>query len=224
MDSEEVIGKSICNSKAGFTLLEVVLSIAIMLVMTTMMMNGFAATMTYSFHTSVYASTAASNYSKAIGVIAKNSQKGVNAYATMGKGTPGCVDTDLRYLQSTTALADVGTLKLNVQVFREDGGADMVSGASVGDFSVGRINANQESWGGASDADGSFADNRTSFYYLPAQMGDEYDAAVANNHGKFRVFYKPTGSDKGYYWVDTTLLTPGQPIPASAWVSSNKIA
>ena len=42
-------------SKIGFTLLEVILSVAIMLILTTMMMNGFAATMSYSYHTSVFA-------------------------------------------------------------------------------------------------------------------------------------------------------------------------
>ena len=51
------------NNIQGFTLLETLLSVAIMVIMSTMLLNGFAATMGYSYHTSVYTKSAASNYS-----------------------------------------------------------------------------------------------------------------------------------------------------------------
>ena len=198
------------GSKAGFTLLEVILSIAIMLIMTTMMMNGFAATMTYSYHTSIYSNTAGSNYSTAIKAIADNSKLGKGAYASLGKGTTA--DANLKTMVASQAITGVGTIKLSVQEFRAAGGAGSASG-----YSVAGINTNLENWG---DVDGSYANNRTSFYYLPAQMGDPYTNGT-NNHGRFRVFYKNSGANQGYYWIDTKIVDDnGGVVPASAWTSA----
>lgn len=54
----------------GFTLLETLLSVAIMVIISTMLLNGFAATMGYSYHTSVYSKAAAVNYSKSMSTLA----------------------------------------------------------------------------------------------------------------------------------------------------------
>jgi len=53
----------------GFTLLETILSVAIMVIISTMLLNGFAATMGYSYHTSVYTKSAAANYSASMNTL-----------------------------------------------------------------------------------------------------------------------------------------------------------
>ncbi|SCW36190.1 prepilin-type N-terminal cleavage/methylation domain-containing protein [Ruminococcaceae bacterium YRB3002] len=183
-------------SKAGFTLLEVVLSVAIMLILTTMMMNGFAATVSYSYHTSVFATTAGTNYKTAISQVGKNSQQGKSAYTTMGKGYTGVSDDDCKTIKIPQALAGYKAQDLNVQLYRENGGA--AAAQSYG------FKAEVESYGDT--ADGTYANNRTSFYYYPKLITVNNDETT---RGKVIVYYMPAGDDyggphtEGYYWVDT---------------------
>ena len=143
-------------SKVGFTLLEVVLSIAIMLILTTMMMNGFAATMSYSYHTSVFATTAASNYATAIGKVANNSSQGKAAYQTLGLGYSG------------VGASDVATINFKPQ--------------------------GKENYGEA--ADGTYANNRTAFYYYPKYNRNGTDETT---RGHIEIWKFGTE----YWWYDT---------------------
>ena len=50
------------SNKKGFTLVETLLATFILVVVSTMLVNGFIATMGYSYQTSVYSKSGANNY------------------------------------------------------------------------------------------------------------------------------------------------------------------
>lgn len=189
--------------KRGFTLLEVVLAIAIMLVLTTMMMNGFAATMSYSYHTSVYARTAASNYATAVSNLGVYSKLDKAAYEVMGAGY-GSFDTydmgSIRmYGKNPSGGATVPVEDFNIQLFREYKGFTTDAGFS----------SQKENYT-TGDDDGSYSNNRTSFYYLPTYLRNGADETT---RGKVIIYYVPQDTtfahwgtkkfNKGYYWYDS---------------------
>ena len=183
-------------SKKGFTLLEVILSVAIMLILTTMMMNGFAATMSYSYHTSVYASTAASNYSNALNNIGANSAQERGAYKTMGPGYGSITEADCKKIEFSQEVVGIGSKELSIQVYRENGGAQKVSNISSSDFAGYRSEV--ENYGDA--ADGTYSNNRTAFYYYP-----KYIRNGTREDTRGLVWIKNYGSADSpeYWWYDT---------------------
>jgi len=172
-------------AKVGFTLLEVILSVAIMLVLTTMMMNGFAATMSYSYHTSVFASTAGSNYADAITNVATNSASGRGAYTTMGPGYGSITDNDCKKIHFSQAIAGTGQQDINVQMYRENGGAS--------DANSHAYRSEAEDYGEA--ADGTYANNRTAFYYYPKYIKN---GSRENTRGKISIYQ--FGDE--FWWYD----------------------
>lgn len=174
-------------SKVGFTLLEVVLSIAIMLILTTMMMNGFAATMSYSYHTSVFATTAASNYATAIGKVANNSSQGKAAYQTLGLGYSGVGASDVATINfKPQGAASIAAQDISIQLYRENGGAGVAS--TVG------FQSQKENYG--ETADGTYANNRTAFYYYPKYNRNGTDETT---RGHIEIWKFGTE----YWWYDT---------------------
>jgi len=173
-------------SKKGFTLLEVILSVAIMLVLTTMMMNGFAATMSYSYHTSVYASTASSNYKTALTNVGKNSSEGRSAYTHMGKGYTGVSDTSLKKIKFDQVISGATGQEISIQLYRENGGASSAKSHGYRD--------QVEQYGDA--ADGTYSNNRTAFYYLPKYIRN---GTIEATRGK--IYILKDGSE--YWWYDT---------------------
>lgn len=179
-------------SKKGFTLLEVILSVAIMLILTTMMMNGFAATMSYSYHTSVYASTAASNYSSALSKLAAKSKAGMDsAYADMGKDS---TKTGVISIARTNAGYNNPSAykNLKIEVYRENGGAE--SAKTHG------YRSQVEDYGDT--ADGTYSNNRSSFFYYPNYITT---STTSTDRGALRVYKY---SD-GYWWCRKTVGTGG---------------
>lgn len=61
------------KNKKGFTLLEVMLAVAILIIATSMILSGFLATFSYSNNTTVFAKLGASNYSKSVQSLASMS-------------------------------------------------------------------------------------------------------------------------------------------------------
>lgn len=59
------------TNKCGFTLVETLLATFILVVISTMLINGFIATMGYSYQTSVYAKSGAKNYEACMDKVAK---------------------------------------------------------------------------------------------------------------------------------------------------------
>ena len=63
-------------SRKGFTLVETLLATFILVVISTMLINGFIATMGYSYQTSVYSKSGAANYAACMDKVAEwNSMK-----------------------------------------------------------------------------------------------------------------------------------------------------
>lgn len=67
------------SNKKGFTLVETLLATFILVVISTMLVNGFIATMGYSYQTSVYSKSGANNYAACMNKIAE-----WNTYADRG--------------------------------------------------------------------------------------------------------------------------------------------
>ncbi len=59
------------SNKRGFTLVETLLATFILVVISTMLVNGFIATMGYSYQTSVYSKSGANNYSACMNKVAE---------------------------------------------------------------------------------------------------------------------------------------------------------
>ena len=74
-----------CRSKKAFSLLEVLLAMAIMLIASTMIMQGFMSTLSYSGNTDVYAKDAAINSRNMYSVI--NQHKNKNGDSAGGGAT-----------------------------------------------------------------------------------------------------------------------------------------
>ena len=80
--------KRITSNKKGFTLLEVMLSVAIMAISSTMIMVGFLTTMTYSRNSALYSKVGASNYTGCITALASTKADASSVY-TLNNSNPG---------------------------------------------------------------------------------------------------------------------------------------
>lgn len=184
-------------SKIGFTLLEVVLSIAIMLTMTTMMMNGFAATMSYSYHTSVFATTAASNYGKVVSSVATRSTEGRGAYRNLPSDPNQAGEVKIKFSQ---VIAGVSGNSFYARVLKAD------SGVTAAQQQVG-YRSQSENWGGA---DGTYANNMTSFYFRPTIIGngEEANDPTSDSYGRCFLYQRWNGTSWVYEWRDESEIDP----------------
>ena len=194
-------------SKIGFTLLEVVLSIAIMLTMTTMMMNGFAATMSYSYHTSVFATTAASNYGKVVSSVATRSMEGRGAYRNLPSDPNQSGEVKIKFSQ---AIAGVSGNSFYARVLKAD------SGVTAAQQQVG-YRSQAENWGGA---DGTYANNMTSFYFRPTVIGNGTSDPADASYGRCFLYQKwdSASSSWVYEWRDESKIDPNDP-SSGGWMS-----
>lgn len=204
------------SSRMGFTLLEVVLSVAIMLVLTTMMMNGFAATMSYSFHTSVFASTAAANYDKVLTNIAKAVKADRAAFRDLPTYANEAGEVEITLDQT---IASVPGNKFTVRVFKATDGAAAAN--TNGYRSV------AETWESGTKADGSYANNRTSFYFRPtviaANTADAGNPSSAS-YGNCFIYLRYVGGSWQRWWrneaaVNEAMATPGVDINSVGWIA-----
>ena len=176
------------RSRYGFTLLEVVLAIAIMLILTTMMMNGFAATMSYSYHTSIYAQTAASNYKSAMNEIATKSTAGNAVYKTIDKAGATGDKVTLTMTPVTTSTAFPSTRTMTVRRYMYLKGTESIA-------QYGYRSQVENYTGGAANDDGTYANNRITYFYVPKVNVNGSEAT----RGNIRV----TRAGTKYYWFDT---------------------
>lgn len=181
------------RSKYGFTLLEVVLAIAIMLVLTTMMMNGFAATMSYSYHTSIYSQTAATNYRSAMANIAGKSADPDTSYTTID--ATGAAGDTIQLTMSSATFPSSRTM--NVRRYMYNKGTEGI--AQYG------YRSEVENYTGATGAatdtdDGTYSNNRITFFYIPKV---NIHGAQESTRGKIVVRRIKTGTTFKYYWYDT---------------------
>lgn len=69
----------IYKSKKGFTLLEIVLAVAILMIMSTALVQGFLSTLQYSYDTSLYLRMSKSNYGRAVSDLSNYSNSPVES-------------------------------------------------------------------------------------------------------------------------------------------------
>ena len=69
----------IYKSKKGFTLLEIVLAVAILMIMSTALVQGFLSTLQYSYDTSLYLRMSKSNYGRAVSDLSNYSNRPVES-------------------------------------------------------------------------------------------------------------------------------------------------
>jgi len=170
------------KTKRGFTLIETLLSVALLIIISTMMMKGFMSTINYSHNTSVYSKSAASNYADVISELGYYSTTAAGdkttAYSALETdGTLGslCFSTEV----SGTKLILNTTNTLNVKVFSAtDNSSDLTENLGLSTYA---------------EDDDTYADNRYSFTYIPTKNKD----GDGNHVGEIRIFRK---NDDGSYW------------------------
>lgn len=170
--------KCIRNNKKGFSLIEVMLAVAILLFASTMIMNGFMSTMKYSYSTSVYARSAADNYNESTEKLTSLMSKNFGAYGILAKDSAA---NPAQINITGTAGGSTVNKEINLREFKYDEGADV---PLTGDY--------VEYYGGGDD---TFANNRTTFYYYPSYNG------AGESLGKVRIYYNNETGE--YVWVNT---------------------
>ena len=174
----------------GFTLLETLLSVAIMVIISTMLLNGFAATMGYSYHTSVYTKSAASNYSSCMGTLAALHDNSAGYTAPTGGATPGMSKNNYFY-SGGVALGKVSyggasqTSKVTIQFKTSPGvttnaaGADMLNDLNAAEFAYTNIPTGIDV--GGIIENNTVSANRKTFFYYPTVNYDPAKLSAAGS-------------------------------------------
>ena len=170
------------KNKKGFTLLETLLATCILVIVSSMLMQGFITAMGYSYNSSVYSRSASYNsqlcvtqlaeWSKrADGVASINNDGSINAenrpYYEVGK--VGYNQTGSFSNLKTIKFGTLGSVRVAVyeqkDVNDDDGIApDMIQGSSsIGGFSAETIVSNPN----------AVANNRTILFYYPTNNGED---------------------------------------------------
>ena len=189
------------KSKRGFTLLETLLATAILVIIGSMLMEGFITAMGFSYNSSVYSRSAAYNSQLCITQLAKWSQYADGVQNLKADGTAEKLDA---------AYADVGEYGWNQTNHYVTNKyllfSDSVKGGSLGKIRVavyeekevktGANNLNSFTGEAIKSKDGNdyaYADNRTILFYYP-EMNGNYGYSY---FGKTSVYVKGDGT---YVW------------------------
>lgn len=169
------------SSKKGFTLLEVMLAVAILAIASTMIMNGFIATMGYSTNTSIYSRVGNTNYEKTITKIATYSNLSVaDRYSDASANairSSGGTTTTMDYAASPANVPD-----MTVYQWRETTGA-----SDYGAYNAAATYGYGESM--------TYADNRTTFFYAPSS--DLFYCTSCHHYGYINL-YRHAGTTAYY--------------------------
>lgn len=170
------------KNRKGFTLLETLLATCILVIVSSMLMQGFITAMGYSYNSSVYSRSASYNsqlcvtqlaeWSKrADGVASINADNSINAenrpYYEVGK--LGYNQTGSFAHLKTLKFGTLGKVRVAVYEQREvnddyGNAPDMIQGSSqIGAFSAETIGVSNPN---------AVADNRTILFYYPTNNGD----------------------------------------------------
>jgi len=174
--------------KTGFTLLETLLSVAIMVIISSMLLNGFAATMGYSYHTSVYTKAAAANYSGCMNTLS-DLHSNSNPYGPTG----GVMVANNYALVGELAIKGSGTYVSGanstnkILISFDASGASTTNGAGIAKLN--NINAVEFSYTAIPSVveingvveNESVAANRKTFFYIPTQNYDPDKIDGASN-------------------------------------------
>lgn len=152
--------------KKGFSLLEVMLAVAIMAIASSMIMYGFMASMNYANNSSIYARVAAANTGKSYSSLA------TAMYNTSRNGTGGryhLVQTNLTTDEVVTLYSpDTGLSKfITARSARLTDDPTVGTSHATRSFDIARTTGYTDSVEGATGyADATVADNRTMFFYI----------------------------------------------------------
>ena len=178
--------KKISGAK-GFTLVETLLGVFILVVVSTMLVNGFITTMAYSYQTSIYSKSAANNYKACINSVARwshMSNLGDNGREASAIDN-GYYGTNLQKTVSFSGgLAGAGN-KIQSLYVAEIARTDLtITVPDTVSYGSTDFTPNNE----------SYADNHKALVYFP-----EYCTNGGTTKGKIVVKYDAT--EEKYYWV-----------------------
>ena len=166
------------KSKKGFTLLETLLATAILVIIGSMLMEGFITAMGYSYNSSVYARSASFNSQLCVKQLAK--------WTMLAENKKG-IKADGSYEEEEAPYKDVGTYGYN-QTNNYTQPKTLKFGGGIGGSSLGKIrvavyehknvndalgmgNLNSFQGEAIKDNNDAFADNRTILFYFPTVNG-----------------------------------------------------
>lgn len=194
------------GNKKGFTLLEVMLSVAILVIVSSMLMVGFLTSMTYAYNTSLYAKIGSSNYSNAmntlVGLTTSPSARSAtheNHLVTVNTVDRSTTPVVINYFSGakinteSLRITDAGTTGINTSGFNAGAASSSV-----------RANADYAEQNGSSftySASSTYADNRSVFfYYIPYECPVCAAAGNPSNliHARFST------SDPYSYWCQNS--------------------
>lgn len=174
------------DNRKGFTLVETLLATFILVVVSTMLINGFIATMGYSYQTSVYSKSGANNYSACMTSLASwSSMKNTGDTGREVQGKAFCNGNS----NNATVLSfekhwSTRFEKLYVHVESQTGLTVTVPGSLP--YGAGTY---------APTGD-DLADNRKTFVYYPEYWQYNNDTSSLGN-----IIVMYVESEKKYYWV-----------------------
>ena len=177
------------GNRKGFTLVETMLAVFILVVVSTMLINGFVTTMAYSYQTSVYSKSGANNYKACMTNLARwnhlenTGNDGREAMAfnnTIANNT--ILGKELVFYSNGSVSNSLETLNVAV-IERTDLTATVPSELNYGSKNYAPNNESR-------------ADNHKTFVYYPEHC---YDGSNNNTVGKIIVMY--VQSEDAYYWV-----------------------
>ena len=172
------------SNRKGFTLVETLLSAVILVVISTMLFNGFIATMGFSYQTSVYVKSGANNYTACMNELAEWSH--LENTGADGREVRGKAYYQANGGSATTLEFDCGSWpytleELNVEIIAYTDLKLTVPNTVNGyEFSP-----NNE----------SLADNRKTIVYYP----EYWESSTPGSLGKVIVMYN--AKTNKYYWV-----------------------
>jgi type II secretory pathway pseudopilin PulG len=197
------------KSKKGFTLLETLLATCILVIVSSMLMEGFITTMGYSYNTSVYSRSAEYNSKLCIDKLAEWSM-----YADGNDGAGGTTDAPYKIVgkyaigdpygtahsdATLTFTESLGTIR--IAVYEQNKAHDDYSG-SDSDIAKKQPNMVQSANNLSSftkENPNSVADNRTVFFYYPTVNGGNGDSY----QGKTNIYIKD-GTDLVWGYDDSS--------------------
>lgn len=171
------------RSHKGFTLVETVLAVFILIVVSSMLINGFIATMAYSYQTSVYSKSGGYNYQTCMNTVAKwNHLENEGSDGREAKGYAYNAAGNLYELEFDTSGWPATFEPLYVAISEE---TDL--GCVPGTLSY-----NSAKY---APTDNGIADNRKAILYYPEWCTDTHGAHL----GEIIVMYDSVHDE--YYWV-----------------------
>ena len=120
----------IYKSKKGFTLLEIVLAVAILMIMSTALVQGFLSTLQYSYDTSLYLRMSKSNYGRAVSNLSNYSNRAVESRYNFPGNATLSFDSSVSVAGLDRSLSVYVNREINTNITVSDIGSGIAEGSS----------------------------------------------------------------------------------------------